>query len=154
MNCEIVKWRNCLRGAMITLPNENDIKKALGVKYIKRVKRETIRKLLAFIDCIPITMRIPMSDALTTLFDIAYNWGNEKSFPTIKFTDGSEIRRKNFNYKLKFLQSYFYEIRFIYLHSGKIYVEDWYGNKSRFPNLKETVVTLHLRYRKTAIGHR
>ena len=151
MNCEIVKWRNCLRGAMITVPNENEIKKALGAKYVRKAKRETIRKLLAFIECIPLTMRGPMSDALTTLFDITYYWGNAKSFPTITFSDGTEIRRKNFNKKLRFLQSCFYKTRSIYLHSGKIYVEYWNGEKSCFPNFKETVNTLYLHYRKTVI---
>lgn len=55
-----------------TTPSIKEVMKGLGLK--DKAKAKTAGKLLAFIECIPPSMRVPMRLAMTTLFDEAHDW--------------------------------------------------------------------------------
>ena len=66
------KWINYWCNAVITPTSQKEIKKFVGLQRFCEYQKKVIKELLTFIKCIPTKMRGPMSDALSTLFEIYF----------------------------------------------------------------------------------
>lgn len=67
--------------------------RALGFKG--KAKASTAETLLAFIKCVPPSMRIAMSHCITCLFWAAYDWRlNEPEYNITATRDGDGVLRK------------------------------------------------------------
>ena len=145
----VKRWQN-----VVLMPPTYEDKNDRFVKICKmlKIKRldevywyETIKKMQAFIECIPSTMRGQMCDALTKLFKISYYWFNPKK---IFFSDGTETLYNEFYISLSCLNKNFHvreiskEIKF---KSGKIHIHDKKEKRCNvYSNLYESIKALKI----------
>ena len=124
----------------------NEICRMLKIRRLDEVCRyETIKKMQAFVESIPSTMRGAMCVALTTLFKISYYWFKPKK---IFFSDGTETLYKEFYISLSCLNRNFRlreiskEIKF---KSGKIHIHNEKEKSCKvYSNLYETIKVLKM----------
>ena len=149
LNTWVIRWQN-----VVLIPptneDENDrfveICKMLKIRRLNEVCRyETIKKMQAFIECIPSTMRGPMCVALTKLFKISYYWFNPKK---IFFSDGTETLYKEFYISLScfnknlILRENSKNLKF---KSGKIHIHNEKEKRCNvYPNLYEAIKALKI----------